>query len=93
MLSKESHAVRVAAFRGQDLQLLLADVNQFIAEEERAGCFISDVKPTEVMTSRPQTSEHDTEIYYHSYTVYVVYLEPTPQAPGPEPVTHGQPAA
>ena len=80
MLSKENHALRIAGFQGEDLDILLTDVNNFVAQKEQAGCSVADVKPTEVMTSRPQTSEYDTEIYYRSYTIFVVYLEPTSQA-------------
>ena len=79
MLSKENYALRIAAFQGEDLDILITDVNGFVEEKEKAGCQIADIRPTEAMTSRPQMSELDTEIYYHTSSVFVIYLEPHSQ--------------
>ena len=83
MLTTQNHALRIVAFQGEDLELLLDDVNRFLQAKEQAGCSIVDIKPTETMTSRPQMSEYDTELYYHTHSIYVLYLErPNSEAPG-----------
>ena len=76
MLSRENYAVRVTAFQGQDVEIVMSDVNSFIAEREGAGCCIADVKASEAMASKTEVSEYETELYYRSCTVYVIYLEP-----------------
>jgi len=80
MLSMEDYSLRIAGFQGEELDILTADVNEFLKDKEQAGCRIADIRPTEAMTTRPQTSELDTEIYYRTYAVFVVYLEPRSQA-------------
>jgi len=79
MLSTENFSLRIAAFQGEELDILIADVNNFLEDKQKAGCQIADIRPTEAMTTRPQTSELDTEIYYHSYGLFVAYLEPRSQ--------------
>ena len=76
MLSKEGYSVRVAAFQAEKAETVMIDVSSFIAEKEQAGCSIADVRATEAMASKPEVSEYDTELYYRSCTVYVIYLEP-----------------
>lgn len=90
MLTAENRALRIAAFQGEDLGLLLEDVNHFIQTKEQAGCSIADIKPTETMTSRPQMSEYDTELYYHTHTIYVLYHLERPSSEAPAATTSQQ---